>query len=90
MMGISWKSRILPLEIKSGKTGKMKSLWQYIAKKGSDTAVRMDLAYRKNYVSEISHKVLVKGEMVEAKTRLLALPLFCIEYLPSCLEEMFT
>jgi len=85
---IAFKSRILPVEIKSGKTGKMKSLWQYIAKKNIDYAIRMDLAYRKNYLSKVSHKVYVKGEMVSASSLLLGLPLFCIEYLPKYLEDM--
>jgi len=85
---IAFNSRILPVEIKSGKTGKMKSLWQYIAKKSADYVVRMDLAFRKNYLSRVSHKVYVKGEMVNASSLLIALPLFCIEYLPEYLEDM--
>ncbi|MDA3941101.1 MAG: DUF4143 domain-containing protein [Spirochaetia bacterium] len=87
---IAFNNRILPVEIKSGKTGKMKSLWQYIAKKNADYSIRMDLAYRKSYTSEVSHKILLKGQMVDAQSVLLALPLFLIEYLSKFLEEMIS
>lgn len=84
---IAYNSRILPIEIKSGKTGKMKSLWQYIAKKNADRAIRMDLSYRRNYLSDVSHKVIIKGNKIEAKCQLLAIPLFSIEYLADYLEN---
>ena len=84
---ITYNSRIFPVEIKSGKTGKMKSLWQYIAKKNTDRAIRMDLGYRRNYLSKISHKVIVNGDKIEAECQLLAIPLFSIEYLADYLEN---
>ena len=84
---IAYNSQIFPIEVKSGKTGKMKSLWQYIAKKNAKKAIRMDLSYRKNYLSEVSHKVLINGDMIDAKCHLLAIPLFCVEFLENFLEN---
>lgn len=41
---VSSGSKIIPVEIKAGKTGRLKSLHQFISEKGVDCAVRINLA----------------------------------------------
>jgi uncharacterized protein len=70
---ISSGSKIIPIEIKAGKTGRLKSLHQFLKEKGVNLAVRINLA--KPSVFQDSNK-LPGGLSVEY--RLLSIPFYLI------------
>ena len=70
---ISAGSKIMPVEVKAGKTGRLKSLHQFINEKGADSAVRINLA--KPSLFQDSNK-LPGGQSVEY--RLLSIPFYLI------------
>jgi len=70
---ISVGSKIIPVEIKAGKTGRLKSLHQFINEKRGDSAVRINLA--KPSVFQDSNK-LPGGQSIEY--RLLSIPFYLI------------
>ncbi|MCD4674627.1 MAG: AAA family ATPase [Desulfobacula sp.] len=75
-------SKVIPVEVKSGKTGRLKSLHQFIKEKGVDLAVRINLA--KPSVFQDSNK-LTGGESVEYK--LLSIPFYLIGQTRRLLRE---
>lgn len=66
-------SRVIPVEIKAGKTGRLKSLHQFVNEKGFDLAVRISLAKPSCFLD--SNK-LPGGRCVEY--RLLSIPFYLI------------
>lgn len=79
---------ILPIEVKAGKTGKIKSLWKFIELKKPDYAIKFDLMERNKRVSKITHKSPSSDSHEELTSRLIGLPLFEIEQLNKYLEEI--
>lgn len=51
---IKLNSQIVPIEVKAGKTGRIRSLLQYIKEKSPEMALRFDLKHRENYKEEIT------------------------------------
>jgi uncharacterized protein len=78
---ISLNGRILPIEVKAGSTGKMRSLWQFLAEKNMNYAVKFDLKLRDKFLSSVSQKVPAGNEVREVHCDLLALPLYSVELL---------
>ena len=66
---ISYASHIFPIEVKSGASGSMRSLWLFLQEKKMDYGIRFDLLYRDNYLSKYSDK----------KASILNLPLYLVE-----------
>ncbi len=79
---ISVGSKIMPVEVKAGKTGRLKSLHQFINEKGVDSAVRINLA--KPTVFQDSNK-LPGGQSVEY--RLFSIPFYMIGQLRRLIGE---
>jgi hypothetical protein len=79
---ISSGSKIIPIEIKAGKTGRLKSLHQFINEKGIRAAVRINLA--KPSVFQDSNK-LTGGQTVEY--RLLSIPFYLIGQVRRLINE---
>ncbi|WP_299983273.1 AAA family ATPase [Desulfobacula sp.] len=80
---ISSGSKIIPVEIKAGKTGRLKSLHQFIKEKGVDSAVRINLA--KPSVLQDSNK-LPGGQSIEY--RLLSMPFYLIGQIRRLISAM--
>ncbi len=80
---------IVPIEVKAGKTGKIKSLWQYIELKKPAHVVKFDLMERRERVSEISHNLPNSDSGSPLKSRLIGLPLFEVEKLNSYLSTLW-
>jgi hypothetical protein len=74
--------KIIPVEVKAGKTGRLKSLHQFIKEKGVDLAVRINLA--KPSVFQDSNK-LPGGQSVEY--RLLSMPFYLIGQIQRLIES---
>ena len=79
---------IYPIEVKAGKTGKMKSLWKYIELKHPEYVIKVDLAERRDRVSRITHKTPAADSDRELACTLMGLPLFEIERLNGYLDQL--
>jgi predicted AAA+ superfamily ATPase len=79
---------IIPIEVKSGKSGSLKSLQQFMFLKPSQLALRFDL----NPISmqHVNCKVKISGSIEEVDFPLLSLPLYAIEELPRLIDEYRT
>lgn len=64
---ISKDSKIYPIEVKSGATGKMRSLWQFLAEKNISDGIKMDLKYRANLAKNITHSLRIDGRLKKIK-----------------------
>lgn len=65
---------IIPIEVKSGKTGSMKALLQFIAARGSKLAIKLSLA--PPAVEEVSHDVVSAQGVVRANFTCHHLPIY--------------
>lgn len=77
---------ILPVEVKAGKSGSLKSLHQFVLRKHTDIAVRFDLnmpAWQR-----VRHSTAGKQGMETAEFRLLSLPLYMAEELPRLIDHI--
>lgn len=79
---IQYRTSVMPVEIKAGATGSMKSLHQFMFDKNLDLAVRID--QNPPSLSRLSVKTTL-GDDVGYK--LLSLPFYLVERLPELLEE---
>jgi hypothetical protein len=79
---------IFPIEVKAGKTGKIKSLWKYIELKNPKYVLKFDLMERQKRVSGITHKAPEKDSQQELSSSLIALPLFEVEKLNDYLDDL--
>lgn len=70
---------ILPIEIKAGKSGAMKSLQQFALDKHSALACRFDLNLPT--VQNISHKTRQMENITKVDYQLISMPLYMIEVL---------
>ena len=79
-------NKIIPVEVKGGMSGTLKSIQQFICQKAVPLAVRFDLNLPS--FQHVSHttKYHSKDRLVEFD--LLALPLYMVEQLPRLLEEV--
>ena len=78
---IKMGSEICPLEVKAGKSGKMKSLMVFIAEHKSKKAYRLDLTARK---SDSFNELITVGDKEFA---LLNFPLWGVEFISSDLNQ---
>ena len=77
---------IIPVEVKSGKKGSLKSLFQFfIAKKGK-IAIRFDL--NKPSFQEAEHIVVDNGKKIKISFPLLSLPLYMVEETTRLINEI--
>ncbi len=83
----SHQSKIYPLEVKSGNSGKLRSLWQFVLEKGTKRALRVDLSFRKQATARISHKMVSPAGVQEVNCELIGLPLYAIENLSNFVDE---
>ena len=71
---------IVPVEVKAGRAGALKSLHQFAAEKRPPLAVRFDASPPS--VQEVDTEVLSAGKRQRVRYRLLSLPLYLVERLP--------
>ena len=72
--------RIIPVEIKAGATGSLKSLHQFVGEKGVSVAVRFDTGQPST--QSINTSIRCGGKSVDVSYQLLSLPLYLVERLP--------
>lgn len=71
---------VVPIEVKAGKSGSLKSLQQFICQKGTASAVRFDL--NTPSYQHVEHSLSQLGETVNVDFDLLSLPLYMVEEAP--------
>ena len=80
--------RIVPVEVKAGRAGVLRSLHQFVAEKRPPVAVRFD-ALTPN-VQSVATEVTSKGKLKRIRYRLLSLPLYLVERLPDIVSSDLT
>lgn len=82
---ISSVGRIVPVEVKSGKSGSLKSLQQFMHRRGLHHAVRIDL--NPPSTQDVSHDIPTGKGTAHVDYSLLSLPLYAVEELPRLVAE---
>jgi len=82
---IQCNGRIVPVEVKAGKSGSLKSLLQFMSLKNCDLAVRFDL--NGPSILSVEHSIVQKKGSVRVEFDLLSLPLYMAEQLPRIISE---
>jgi len=80
---IQYGATIIPVEVKSGAKGAMKSLHQFMFAKNLELAVRCDQNPQTIHIMDVK---TTTGERVSYK--LLSIPFYLVEVLPSLLEQV--
>lgn len=80
---IAIDGRIVPIEVKAGATGSLKSLHQFVGEKGALQAVRLDTGLPSK--ENVATSILRKGNLIPVNYELISVPLYLIE----CLEALF-
>lgn len=78
--------RIVPIEVKAGRTGTLKSLHQFVAEKRPRLAVRFDLG--EPSLQTIEARATTGTGAIPVRYRLLSLPLYLVECLPGMVEKL--
>ena len=81
----AFDGRIVPIEVKAGASGTLKSLHQFVAEKGVPLAVRFDAT--PPLAQQIRTRVQHGGKQIEAAYRLISLPLYLVERLPAIIAN---
>lgn len=82
---ISRGNWIIPIEVKAGKSGSLKSMHQFIYLKKMNLAVRFDL--NPPSWQEVTHNIIAAEGSAEVKFSLLSLPLYAVEQLTRIIDE---
>jgi hypothetical protein len=82
---ISRGNLIVPIEVKSGKSGALKSLQQFVFRKRVRLAVRFDL--NPPSVQNVQNVIRTKEGNREVEYTLISLPLYMAEELPRILDD---
>jgi predicted AAA+ superfamily ATPase len=78
---ISHKNKIIPVEVKSGKTGSLKSMQVFVSKKNIDLGIR----FNADIPSLIETESIIPT-LKKKKYKLLSLPMYLVDELPRILE----
>lgn len=79
-------NQVIPIEVKAGKSGTLKSLQQFALNKNANLCVRFDLNLPD--LQEITHAAMTDGGSVPVSYTLLSLPLYLVGELPRILDEI--
>jgi predicted AAA+ superfamily ATPase len=82
---IGLQGQILPIEVKAGATGSMKSLHQFMGEKGGDLAIRFDASLPAEF--DIDTTIRKGNEAREVKYRMLSLPIYLVERLDEVISS---
>jgi predicted AAA+ superfamily ATPase len=77
---------VLPIEVKSGASGSLRSLHQFMAEKNLPLAVRLDL--NPPSLQSIATKIQTKTGVREVQYKLLSLPLYMVEKIPDVARSL--
>jgi len=83
---ISQGNLIVPIEVKAGKSGALKSLQQFVFRKRVELAVRFDL--NPPSVQDVKNVIRTQEGNREVEYTLVSLPLYMVEELPRILDDL--
>ena len=83
---ISQGNLIVPIEVKAGKSGALKSLQQFVFRKRVELAVRFDL--NPPSAQNVKNVIRTKEGNREVEYKLMSLPLYMVEELPRILDDL--
>lgn len=81
-------SQVIPIEVKAGKSGTLKSLQQFVLNKHAELCIRFDLNLPD--IGRITHAARITDGSVPVSYTLLSLPLYLVEELPRLVNEIRT
>lgn len=81
---VSLDGKIIPIEVKSGSSGSLKSLHQFVGEKDTSFAIRFDTGVPSTQIVKTKIKKGVKP--LDVQYKLISLPLYFIERLPNLVE----
>ncbi len=81
----AFDGRIVPIEVKAGASGSLKSLHQFAAEKATEVAVRFDASPPS--IQTIRTRVQRGRSQVDVAYRLISLPMYLVERLPAVLAS---
>ena len=81
-----FSGQILPIEVKAGKAGALKSLHQFVAERRAPLAVRFDL--NPPALQTVQAEVRRRNGTERVRYQLLSLPLYLVERLPQIIAEL--
>jgi len=79
-------NQVIPIEIKAGKSGTLKSLQQFALSKKSTLCVRFDLNLPE--IRQVNHSARIGSGSIPVSYTLLSLPLYMVEELPRILDGL--
>lgn len=79
-------TQVIPIEVKAGKSGSLKSLQQFVLNKNAALGVRFDLNLPG--IQQLTHAVRTASGSQPVSYTLLSLPLYMVEELPRILDEI--
>ena len=82
----AFDGRIVPIEVKAGASGSLKSLHQFVAEKRGAVAIRFDAGQPS--IQSVCTRVQQAGAQTDVTYRLLSLPLYLVERLPHLLASL--
>ena len=82
---IALNGQIIPIEVKAGATGSLKSLHQFMGEKQSPVAVRLDAS--QPIETQITATIQHKKQKKVIKYPLLSLPLYLVEQLDTIIDQ---
>lgn len=82
---ISLEGQITPIEVKSGATGSMKSLHQFMGEKSAPFAVRIDTSRPSKQL--IDANIQRGRKSIQVSYDLLSIPLYLVEKLPDIIKD---
>ena len=83
---ISHRDWIVPIEVKAGRSGSLKSLLQFVHEKRPPIAVRLDA--NPPSLQRVRHAIRTVAGTQEVTARMLSLPLYGVEALPRLLQAL--
>lgn len=84
---IGFQGQILPIEVKSGKSGSLRSLHQFISEKKCLLAIRFD--FNLPSLQRVHHKVVGSRGVTSVSFQLLSLPLYLVGQLQRVVTDVF-
>ena len=83
---IAHRNWIVPIEVKAGRSGSLKSLLQYVHEKRPPIAVRFDT--NPPSLQTVRHAIRTAAGTQDVTARILSLPLYAVEALPRLLQAL--
>jgi hypothetical protein len=84
----AFKGKIIPIEVKAGSSGSLKSLHQFIGEKNLPLAIRMDT--NPPSTQRIKTSIRTGNETKAVTYDLISLPLYLVERIPDVVESYYT